>query len=157
MATLSMEYEADLKPFLPDLDPAKADLLITDVIARAKRINPLLGTDGLTEDDVALAKAILRRVIVRAAEAGSGAIQQRAFTAGPYTGQETIDTRARERPLFYPDEVRDLAAIGQDNPRSRGAFSIDLVRRHPGGRWVQLPDGSVVDLTTRPDLWLEYA
>lgn len=147
---------ADLTPFAPDMTEAKAAAMIEDVIARAKRFAPCIGDPDLDPDIAAAAKAILRDVILRWHDQGSGIVSQKTTQTGPFQQSESIDT-SRPRPRFWPSEVKELQDLCRQATAQRGkAFSIDMGAATAYGRPVRLPDGSVVDLSTRPDLWLEY-
>lgn len=156
MATLSITHE-DLLPFAPDLEAAKATEMISDVLARAKRIAPCL--DGEVSDDVAAAaKGILRDVLIRWHEAGSGAVTQRTKQTGPYQETESYDSQ-RPKPRFWPSEIKELQDLCREVTPQSGAFSVTQAISYGGiGNYypVTLPDGTVVNLYTRPDLWVEY-
>ena len=125
MPILNIETR-DVKPLLPNVSDQRLSILIDDVFARAVGYVPSLGED-MSNQQVAIATAILRRVIVRLAESGSGGTTQKSISAGPYSQSETYETR--ERKLFYPDEIEELRSIFPDvyaNHGSGKAFSIDL-------------------------------
>lgn len=108
---------SDLDAFA-SIDPVKADAMITDALALAAIHAP-----GIMSPDFAYpaaAKAILRRVVLRWNEAGTGASVQQ--TAGPFS--QTIDTRKNQRDAFWPNEIEQLQALCQ-GPESYGAFSLD--------------------------------
>lgn len=154
MAILSITH-ADLLPFASDLSEAKANAMIDDTLARAKRLAPCLAGE-VTDDVAAAARAILRRIILRWHDSGSGAIQQTSFTTGPYTEQQTIDTRTREKAMFWPTEIKELQDLCREVTHEKGqAFSINMGASGSRLGYVTV-DGVLVDLDTRPDLWLEY-
>lgn len=116
----------DIKPLLPNISDQKLNILIDDVIARAVGHVPSLGEE-MSHQQVSIATAILRRVIVRLAESGSGGTTQKSISAGPYSQSETYETR--ERRLFYPDEIEELRSIFP-NVYTNGevkAFALDMV------------------------------
>lgn len=146
----------DLLPFAPDISEAKAQAMIEDVTARAKRLAPCLRDPDLDADTVAAAKAILRDVILRWNDQGSGAITHRTVQAGPYQTSETTDA-SRTKPRFWPSEIKELQDLCREVTSQKGkAFSIDLAGGAGDQVLVQLADGTIVDLATRPDLWLQY-
>lgn len=155
MAIVSLT-PADLTPFAPDIPEAKATAMITDVLARAKRIAPCVGSIDLTDDDAAAIKAILRDVVLRYHDSGSGAVTQRTRTTGPYQETEAYE---RPKPRFWPSEIKELQDICREVTPQSGAFSVTQAISYGGiGNYypVTLPDGTVVNLYTRPDLWVEY-
>ncbi|MCB1282349.1 MAG: hypothetical protein KDB18_12585 [Salinibacterium sp.] len=115
---VTLTYAEDLAPFVPDLDPGKAALMIEDALALAARVAPCIEESDFAE--VAAAKAILRGAILRWVEAGQGSTVQQ--TAGPY--QVSVTPLAR-RTLFWPSEVAQLVALC--GTPSRAAFSIDTI------------------------------
>ena len=148
--------EADLAPFAPDLTGAKAAAMIADVMAVAKSVAPGLRGD-LSEDDAAAAKAIVRRAILRWHERGLGGRTTVQATTGPFSQMTSTDQSVRG--VFLPEEIDALRAVSDSALKVGGgrAFSVDL----SGGRrdlspFRVLPDGSMVDLRVRPDLWVEY-
>jgi hypothetical protein len=96
---------ADLLPFSPSIDSAKAQAMIDDALALAARVAPCINDADFAYPDAA--KAIIRGAILRWDEAGTGAMQQQM--AGPF-GQ-TIDTRQQRRGMFWPSEINDLTAL----------------------------------------------
>lgn len=146
----------DLLPFAPDISEAKATAMIEDVTARAQRIAPCLGDPELDADKRAAAKAVLRDVILRWNDQGSGAITHRTVQAGPFQQSETTDS-SRSKPRFWPSEIKELQDLCREHTSQKGkAFSIDLAGGAATRTLIQLQDGSIVDLAQRPDLWLEY-
>lgn len=95
----------DLQLFVPALSTEKADEMIAGAIARAARVAPCILADSFPND--AAAKDIIRGALIRAAEAGSGAVQQK--TTGPFA--TTIDTRTPQRTLFWPTEITELQEL----------------------------------------------
>ena len=122
---------ADLTPFSPNIDEAKAQAMIDDALALAARVAPCINDDSFAYPEAA--KAILRGAILRWDEAGTGALQ--AQTAGPF-GQ-TIDTRQQRRGMFWPSEISDLIALCSSSSTS---YTTSLAGPDPGvGYWSQ-PD-----------------
>lgn len=117
---------ADLAPFA-SIDDARAAVLIEDVTARAMAAVPALGPlyadpGPLGWNDavkVTAVRAVLRGVVLRANEAGSGALTQHQQSAGPFADMRTF-TPARG--LFWPSELRELRAIARG---PRRAFAVD--------------------------------
>jgi hypothetical protein len=107
---------ADLTAFT-DITAVKAQSMIDDASAMAVLAAPCLSTE-LTDQQKAAVKAILRRVILRWADAGSGAVVQQQ--AGPF-GQ-TVD-RPSPRGLFWPSEIADLQRVCEASA-GQTAFSV---------------------------------
>ena len=95
----------DLVPFA-DVAKAKADAMITDVVASAARVAPCIRDDKLDADLAAAAKAILRGAVLRWHEAGTGTMT--TVTTGSMSA--TMQPQQR-RGLLWPSEVTDLEAI----------------------------------------------
>lgn len=112
----------DLEPFA-DIDPEKADAMIEDAVAQAILVAPCLATESdLDANQKAAVKSILRGVVLRWNDSGSGAWQQQSI--GP--ASLTIDTRHQRRSLFWPSEIEQLQAVCTAvNGGATGAFSID--------------------------------
>ena len=89
------------------LTEAKAALLTEDVMARAGALVPELYGE-LTEPQAKAASAILRRVILRSAQTGSGAVVQQSVTTGAYSESQTIDNKSTDRGLFMKHEIEEL-------------------------------------------------
>jgi hypothetical protein len=92
--------------------------MITDALALAAVHAP-----GILADDFAFvdaARAILRRVVLRWNEAGTGASVQQS--AGPFS--QTVDTRKDQRDAFWPNEIQALQDLCK-GPEMAGAFSLD--------------------------------
>jgi len=111
--------QADLEPFA-DIEPAKAQAMISDALALAARVAPCITEE--TFEYEAAAKAILRGAIIRWHDAGSGALQSQ--TAGPF-GQ-TVDTRQPRRGMFRPSEIEQLQDLCK-GPDTSGAFAVDTL------------------------------
>lgn len=113
---------ADLTPFAPDLNEDLAQLMIDDAVATAAVVAPCIVTDEFAYPEAA--KAILRGAILRWHESGTGAMQSKSMTAGPFAQTDTFDTRQVRRGMFWPSEIKDLRKLC--NSAGRRAFSIDL-------------------------------
>lgn len=115
----------DLAPFAT-IDETKAQAMIDDALARAVRFAPCLTDEDLSEGNAAAAKAVLREVVLRKNDSGSGALQSQ--TAGPF-GQ-VLDTRQPRRTLFWPSEIGELQSICADHNDEddvAGAFEVDTM------------------------------
>lgn len=101
VAPLTLE---DVQAFDPEADATLVTAMIASVWARAQRVAPCLKVDAtLTDpDDAEVVRTILRGVIMRWLDTGSGAVTQRQ--AGDY--QETL--RDFGGGLLRPDEIKDL-------------------------------------------------
>lgn len=109
---------ADLTPFVPNLDEAKAEAMIEDALALAARIAPcILEADFKYE---AAAKAVIRGAILRWHDGGSGLYVQQQ--AGPF--QITTDNRQTRKSMFWPSEIDELQALC-GRQRAGSAFTID--------------------------------
>lgn len=131
MNYLTLEWE-EVAPLVPNISPEKGKILVEDITARAKNLVPEL-SDKLSDDQRAVAKAVLRKALVRWADSGTGGITTRSQTAGPYQTSETYEARG-DRPLFYDSEIAELRAIFFDGESLVGkkAFSIGpVVRNEP--------------------------
>jgi len=115
---------ADLTPFSPGIDPAKAQAMIDDALALAGTVAPCILEDTFTNP--AAAKAVLRAAILRWNDAGNGAIVSE--TVGPFS--QTIDTSHTRRGLFWPSEIEQLQKLC--GSQDREAFTIDTA---PGWDW----------------------
>lgn len=132
MAILHLEVE-DIKPLCPHVDNQTIKIMIDDVKARAVNAVPELLED-LDPHKLALARAVLRRVIARWAASDLGGVSMRTESAGPYSHTEQYDTRPRK--LFYDDELDELRGLFPEayQMSSSGAFGIDLTANHQGVR-----------------------
>ncbi|OFO13749.1 hypothetical protein HMPREF3088_05340 [Corynebacterium sp. HMSC22B11] len=113
----------DILVFNPDLDPDQVEILIRDGLALARRAAPCIDQEDFLYPEAA--EAVIRSAILRWAESGSGAITQESSTAGPWSFQQTFDTRSARRSLFWPSEVTELQRLCQTS--GQGAFSIDTI------------------------------
>lgn len=121
---------ADLTPFSPNIDPAKAEAMIADALALAAEVAPCILEDDFTK--AAAAKAILRGAILRWDDAGAGAIVSQ--TIGPWS--ETVDTSKVRRSMFWPSEIVDLQKLCRVSSGRGRVFQIDTTP-------VVLPDDGV--------------
>lgn len=154
MALLVITPE-DLTPFDPDIPTDKAEAMIADIVSRARRFAPCLG-DDIPQDVADAAKGILRDVILRWNDAGSGTVVSRTHSTGPFQGTESYDTQ-RPKPRFWPSEIKELQDLCRTVTTESGAFHIDQVQTTaPVSAWVTLEDGTIANLYMRPDLWAEY-
>lgn len=125
MAAVSLE-PADLTPFAV-IDEAKAQAMIDDALARAARVAPCILDDTLTAANAAAAKAVLREVVLRKNDSGTGALASQ--TAGPFGA--TLDTRQPVKTLFWPSDIAELQSIcadhNEETDNTTGAFEIDTI------------------------------
>lgn len=133
MNYLTLEWE-EVSPLIPNVPEAKGRILVEDVVARAKNLVPELEAQ-LTDSQVAVAKAVIRKAVARWADSGSGGVTTKSQTAGPYQTSETYEARG-DRPLFYDSEIDELRAIfigGDELGKSKSrAFSIyPPIRQEP--------------------------
>lgn len=109
------------------LTEAKAAILIEDAMARASALVPELYGE-LLEPQAKAASAILRRVILRSAQTGSGAVVQQSVSTGGYSESQTIDNKSTDRGLFMKHEIEELKNLfPKTNSRKGKAFSISLI------------------------------
>lgn len=109
---------ADLTPFVPNLDEAKALAMIEDALALAARIAPCILDEEFEHE--AAAKAVIRGAILRWHDGGSGMYMQQQ--AGPF--QLTTDNRQTRKSMFWPSEISELQALCGIG-RAGSAFTID--------------------------------
>ncbi len=107
----------DLAPFAT-IDVVQTQAMIDDALAMATMVAPCLST--ATDEQAAVARAILRRAILRWNDSGvSGAVTQRS--AGPFS--ESV-TSGGSKGLFWPSEITALQDICKSAGTTRGAFTI---------------------------------
>jgi hypothetical protein len=111
----------DLAPFAT-IDGAKAEAMIEDATAMAIGVAPCIA-DSTDPQVRAQVKAVLRAAILRWNDAGSGALVTKQDTTGPFSHQETYDTRTHRSGLFWPDEITTLQGLCKS--ATKRAFSID--------------------------------
>lgn len=120
---------ADLLPFSPSINEAKAQAMIDDALALAARVAPCINDDTFAYPDAA--KAIIRGAILRWDESGTGAMQSQQ--AGPFA--QTLDTRQQRRGMFWPSEINDLTALCSSSSTS---YTTSLAGPDAGaGYWSQ--------------------
>ena len=99
---------ADLAPFA-DVAEGKAVAMIADALAMARLVAPCIDDADFKHADAA--KAVLRGAILRWNDAGSGVLTQHTDTAGPFSSQQSYDTRQARRSLFWPSEIDQLKKL----------------------------------------------
>lgn len=113
----------DVLAFNPELDRKQVEILLADGLAMAKIIAPCIEDDDFAFPEAA--EAIIRGAVLRWAESGSGAVTQKSRTAGPFSLNESFDTRQTRRSLFFPSERIELEKLCK-NSRS-GAFGLNMI------------------------------
>lgn len=126
-----------------DIDPAKAAAMIEDAEATAASFAPCIDTLEPFSPEYAAAKAILRRVVLRWHDEGTGALER--VDSGPFAA--SFDTRSPRRSMFTNAEVKQLQALCGTSDRR--AFEIDLIPPRPvtagpdtDAYWKESPPGS---------------
>lgn len=111
----------DIAPFAT-IDEAKLDAMIADASALAVLAAPCLGDEAsLTAGQKAAATAVLRAVILRWNDSGSGAFQQQ--TAGSFSVSYNQTSRGG---ALWPTDITQLQNICKATADSAGgAFSVD--------------------------------
>ena len=104
----------DLRVFLPGLDDAVATELIKTTTARIVEIAPCIGTD-LSEQKADAAKGILRDLILRRIDVGSGAVEEQ--TKGPWSWKY-------RDVLFRPTEIAELQGLCSEAGESETALPV---------------------------------
>lgn len=120
MANLRITPE-DLTPFA-EIPQAKAEAMIADALAWARRVAPCIDDPSFEHPEFAL--AIIRGAILRWNDAGSGAVTQVGQTAGPF-GLTQAFQQPQRRNLFRPDELDELRKLCEST--SGKAWSYDTV------------------------------
>ena len=112
----------DLKVFEADMPEDAADAMIATVWSKARKLAPCLKDDGRVwdDDDVETVKGLLRSVVLRWYDTGSGAVSQRS--AGDYAESYAAGGGG----LWRPEEIRDLQRLCSTNSGSQRAFTVDL-------------------------------
>lgn len=113
---------ADLDPFT-SIDVTKAEAMIEDAEAMAVLVAPCIAETGFAQ--TAAVKAILRGVILRWNDGGSGALTQQA--AGPFS--QSLDTRQERKAMFWPSEIEQLQNLCSDI--GGGLYSTSLAGPDP--------------------------
>lgn len=127
MNYLSLEWD-EVRPLVPNVSDERGQILVEDVLARAVGLVPALG-DKLTDTQIAVAKAVIRKAVARWADSGSGGMTTKSQTAGPFQTSETYEARG-DRPLFYDseiDELRNLFRVEGEDIKKGKAYSLDPV------------------------------
>ena len=127
MNYLSLEWD-EVRPLVPNVSDERGQILVEDVLARALGLVPELG-DKLTDTQIAVAKAVIRKAVARWADSGSGGVTTKSQTAGPFQTSETYEGRG-DRPLFYDseiDELRSLFRVDGEDPNKAKAYSLGPV------------------------------
>lgn len=127
MNYLSLEWD-EVRPLVPNVSDERGQILVEDVLARAVGLVPALG-DKLTDAQIAVAKAVIRKAVARWADSGSGGVTTKSQTAGPFQTSETFEARG-DRPLFYDseiDELRNLFRVEGEDIKKGKAYSLDPV------------------------------
>lgn len=132
---------ADLVPFVPDIDPGKAQEMITDVLALAGLAAPCLDDENLDPKKAAAAKAILRGAVLRWNEAGQGGRTQVTNTALGFQHSESFDNSTPRRSLLWPSEIAQLQKICAAGG-GRSAWSYDTA----GGGGLQHAQTCAINL-----------
>lgn len=132
---------ADLVPFVPDIDPGKAQEMITDVLALAGLAAPCLDDENLDPKKAAAAKAILRGAVLRWNEAGQGGRTQVTNTALGFQHSESFDNSTPRRSLLWPSEIAQLQKICATGG-GRSAWSYDTA----GGGGLQHAQTCAINL-----------
>lgn len=128
---ITFDVDADLRPFAPSIDAAKAEIMIADALAMAEAFAPCVFETGFTNESAA--KAIIRAAILRWNDAGSGA--NSTLVAGPYTQVQPNDTARIQRGKFWPSEVTDLQNLCS-GATNRQAFTVDTYpEANPSTDW----------------------
>jgi len=113
---------SDLAPFA-DIDEAKAQAMIDDVMALAARVAPCIVEDDFKYPDAA--KAVLRRAVLRWNDAGSGVVTQEQQTAGSFSTGRSYDNKQTSKGTFWPADIAQLQDLCRDSNTERSAFSVD--------------------------------
>ena len=118
---------ADLTPFAPDINTAKAEVMIADALALAAMVAPCLTDAELDATKEAAAKAVIRGAVLRWEEAGTGALVQRQQTLGSTSLGESYDNRQLRRGMFWPSEIRALQNLCSTVTQRARAFEVDTM------------------------------
>lgn len=132
MATLTLTLP-EVTPLLDSTkkhSDEKVQIIIDDVLARVIGHVPQLGV-AIDESQLRTAKAIVRKIVVRELDRGSGGVitQNNSQSTGGFSTQDstTIDN-SKSTWLIYPSEITELRAIvANERPSAGKAFSIDML------------------------------
>ena len=123
---------ADLPQSVKDaFEPDELAGIVDGLNAKAERVAPCLAVDP-TPSQLAEAKLILLGTLKRWAEAGAGALTQRAQTAGPFSNSESYDTRQRTGYNLWPSEISQLQDLCGTSGSSGRAFEVDTMPADAG-------------------------
>lgn len=118
---------ADLQVFRPDIDPARADALIKSAEAQALTAAPDIGLEAFVTDSnkMEVLKGILRGAILRWDDLlNTGqSLTARSETAGPFSHNETVDTRQPGGVSLWPSELDKIRNLVGGNTGK--AFAIN--------------------------------
>lgn len=138
---------ANLKVFEPDIPEDQADAMIATTWARIiTKVAPCLGGEDaleLTEDQEELVRGIVRDVVLRWYDSGSGAVS--SHSAGDYS--ETLGSYGGGK--FRPDEISDLQDLCSTY-RSQSATTIPT--GYGNEAWVRHADWCSINFVD-PALW----
>lgn len=112
-------------------EPDELQDIVDGLNAKAERVAPCLTVDP-SPSQLAEAKLILLGTLKRWAEAGAGALTQRAQTAGPFTNSESYDTRQRTGYNLWPSEISQLQDLCGNSGSSGRAFEVDTMPADAG-------------------------
>jgi hypothetical protein len=118
VAAVSLTID-DLTPFAT-IPEAKAQAMIDDALALAARVAPCI-VDADFEYGLA-AKAVLRGVVLRWNDQGTGAVTQASVDDASFT----FGSQQQRRGLFWPSEIQQLQELCKTD-EAGGAFNIDTV------------------------------
>lgn len=126
MSYLSMEW-SEVAPLVPNITEERGQILLEDVMARAVGLVPELA-DSLSDPQLAVARAVIRKAVARWADSGSGGVTTKTRTTGPLQSSETYEARG-DRPLFYDSEIAELKGIFTPDgvTAKKKAFSVSPV------------------------------
>lgn len=117
-----ISFESDIAPLTDECTEAEAVIYIKSAWARAITLAPCLGDpakfSNLKPEQLEAVKEVLRDVVIRRAERGSGVVSQEG--AADYT-RSLRDIGAS---IFRPSEIRDLQSICSDVKRRPRASTI---------------------------------
>ena len=111
---------SDLTPFA-DIDPAKADAMVTHVLALASRVAPCL-TTTTDQSVIAAAKAMLVGVVLRWHESGVSSYSVYSNQPGGFPA----DPRRERRNMLWPSEIEDLQQLCVTGAASSSVYTVTL-------------------------------
>lgn len=109
------------------LSVAKAEVLIEDVTYRAFGLVPELQGE-LTELQFKASRAVIRKAVLRAHSAGSGAVTQQSVSTGGFSESQTVDTKQADRAVFTQNELKELRGLFNTERKAfrNRAFSVPM-------------------------------